>query len=110
MIVDNQIDLTKTKIGVVGAGSWGTALANLLALKGFMIDLWAFEKEVKDHIESLKMNSEFLPGVSHEPQKVFEPGDEVLVRIIEIDKEQERVSLSMRRLPEDDVARWVIEN
>ena len=62
-MVDNQIDLTKTKIGVVGAGSWGTALANLLALKGFMIDLWAFEKEVKDHIESLKMNSEFLPGV-----------------------------------------------
>ena len=61
--MDNQIDLTKTKIGVVGAGSWGTALANLLALKGFMIDLWAFEKEVKDHIESLKMNSEFLPGV-----------------------------------------------
>jgi glycerol-3-phosphate dehydrogenase (NAD(P)+) len=62
-MVDNQIDLTKTKIGVVGAGSWGTALANLLALKGFMIDLWAFEKEVKDHIESLKMNCEFLPGV-----------------------------------------------
>jgi glycerol-3-phosphate dehydrogenase (NAD(P)+) len=62
--VDNQIDLTKTKIGVVGAGSWGTALANLLALKGFLIDLWAFEKEVKDQIESVKMNSEFLPGVS----------------------------------------------
>jgi len=62
--VDNQIDLTKTKIGVVGAGSWGTALANLLALKGFLIDLWAFEKEVKDQIESVKVNSEFLPGVS----------------------------------------------
>lgn len=62
--MDNQIDLTKTKIGVVGAGSWGTALANLLALKGFLIDLWAFEKEVKDQIESVKMNSEFLPGVS----------------------------------------------
>ena len=62
--MDNQIDLTKTKIGVVGAGSWGTALANLLALKGFLIDLWAFEKEVQDQIESVKMNSEFLPGVS----------------------------------------------
>ncbi len=61
--MDNQIDLKKTKIGVVGAGSWGTALANLLALKGFRIDLWAFEKEVKDQIESLKMNNEFLPNV-----------------------------------------------
>lgn len=61
--MDNQIELIKTRIGVVGAGSWGTALANLLALKGFMIDLWAFEKEVKEQIESLKMNNEFLPGV-----------------------------------------------
>jgi ribosomal protein S1 len=32
-----------------------------------------------------------------------------LVRIIDIDTEQERVSLSMRRLPEDDIANWVIE-
>jgi glycerol-3-phosphate dehydrogenase (NAD(P)+) len=64
MTVNNHIDLTNTKIGVVGAGSWGTALANLLALKGFTIDLWVFEQEVKDQIESLQMNSEFLPGVS----------------------------------------------
>ena len=62
--MNNQIDLTKTRIGVVGAGSWGTALANLLALKGFTIDLWVFEQDVKDQIESLQMNSEFLPGVS----------------------------------------------
>jgi len=72
-------------------------------------DFGAFVK-LTDQITGLLHVSEFLPGVSHEPQKVFEPGDEVLVRIIEIDKEQERVSLSMRRLPEDDVARWVIEN
>ena len=34
------------KIGVIGAGSWGAALANLLAVKGYGIDLWVFEKEV----------------------------------------------------------------
>ena len=34
------------KIGVVGSGSWGTALANLLAQKGLSVDLWAFEEEV----------------------------------------------------------------
>ena len=33
-----------TKIGVVGAGAWGTALAKLLADKGFTLDLWAFER------------------------------------------------------------------
>jgi len=59
-----QIDVGKVKIGVVGAGRWGTALANLLALKGFKIDLWVFEKEVKDQIESYRENKVFLPGIS----------------------------------------------
>jgi len=56
---DNIDDL---KIGVVGAGSWGTALANLLAQKGFPVDLWAFEKEVKEQIRDNRENQIFLPG------------------------------------------------
>jgi len=51
------------KIGVVGAGSWGTALANLLAVKGYAIDLWVFEEEIKDQIRQLGENPVFLPGV-----------------------------------------------
>jgi glycerol-3-phosphate dehydrogenase (NAD(P)+) len=62
--VNMQIDIGKVKIGVVGAGSWGTALTNLLALKGFKIDLWVFEEEVKDQIEIYRENKVFLPGVS----------------------------------------------
>ncbi|MEW6673177.1 MAG: NAD(P)H-dependent glycerol-3-phosphate dehydrogenase [Thermodesulfobacteriota bacterium] len=50
-------------IGVVGAGSWGTALANLLAIKGFNVTLWAFEPEVRDRIRSTRENTLFLPGV-----------------------------------------------
>lgn len=50
------------KIGVVGSGSWGTALAKHLAEKGFEIDLWAFEKEVKDQIENTRENRYFLQG------------------------------------------------
>ena len=58
----NNIDIDSTKIGVVGAGSWGTAIANHLGLKGFKVDLWVFEKEVKDQIEKYRENKIFLPG------------------------------------------------
>ncbi len=59
-----MIQKNEMKIGVVGAGSWGTAIANLLAWKGFKIDLWAFEKEVKDQIETYRENKIFHPGFS----------------------------------------------
>lgn len=55
-------DPEKFRIGVVGAGSWGTALANLLAEKGYPIKLWVFEKEIKEQIEATKENKVFLPG------------------------------------------------
>jgi len=58
----NPMDVDKLKIGVVGAGSWGTALANLLALKGYQIDLWVFEPEVKDQMVAVRENRMFLPG------------------------------------------------
>ena len=54
-------------IGVIGGGSWGTALANVLAEKGFEIDLWAFEEEVKEQIGSHRENRLFLPGIALSP-------------------------------------------
>ena len=50
-------------IGVVGAGSWGTALARLLALKGHDVALWAREAEVVAEIQTHGENRSFLPGV-----------------------------------------------
>lgn len=60
----NPTDVNDVNIGVVGAGSWGTALANLLGLKGFKVDLWVFEKEVKEQIDAFRENKVFLPGFS----------------------------------------------
>lgn len=54
---------SKLPIGVVGAGSWGTALANLLAQKGHVVDLWVFEPEVCRQIEQTRENKVFLPDV-----------------------------------------------
>lgn len=51
------------KIGVIGAGAWGTALANLLAEKGFEVDLWAHENEVVQDILNEQENKVFLPGI-----------------------------------------------
>ena len=56
-----RIDSKKFKIAVVGAGSWGTAIGDLLACKGYPVSLWAFEKEVEDHIQKFHENKIFLP-------------------------------------------------
>jgi len=61
-MMKNNIDINSTRIGVVGAGSWGTAIANHLGLKGFKVDLWVFEKEVKEQISKDRENKIFLPG------------------------------------------------
>jgi len=52
-----------TKISVIGAGSWGTSLANLLAVKGFKVKLWCYEKEILDSINTTRENKVYLPGI-----------------------------------------------
>ena len=54
----------KNKILVLGAGAWGTAIANLLAENhNKKIFLWAFEKKVSEDINKKKINSQFLPKI-----------------------------------------------
>lgn len=49
-------------ISIVGAGSWGTAIAVLLARKGMNIKLWARDKELVETILNTRENTDFLPG------------------------------------------------
>jgi len=53
-----------TNVAVLGAGSWGTTLANLLATKGEKVRLWAYEPEVVEAINREHRNPVFLPSVS----------------------------------------------
>ncbi|MBW2077139.1 MAG: NAD(P)-dependent glycerol-3-phosphate dehydrogenase [Deltaproteobacteria bacterium] len=55
------------RIGIVGGGGWGTALAHHMALQEGDIDLWVREEEVCLQIERRGVNEEFLPGVSLSP-------------------------------------------
>jgi glycerol-3-phosphate dehydrogenase (NAD(P)+) len=52
----------KERIGVVGAGSWGTTLANLLAKKGHPVRLWSFEEDVTEAVNRRRENTAYLPG------------------------------------------------
>ena len=49
------------KIGIVGAGSWGTTLANHLAKNGHSVSIWAREPEVVESINADHINKIFLP-------------------------------------------------
>lgn len=51
------------KIAVIGAGSWGTTLADLLAKKGNAVTLWAYEPELVLEMQEKRENSLFLPGI-----------------------------------------------
>jgi glycerol-3-phosphate dehydrogenase (NAD(P)+) len=55
------------QVSIIGAGSWGTALAAALAREGRPIRLWAFESEVVDSIRARHENDVFLPGVRLPP-------------------------------------------
>lgn len=56
------------KCTVVGAGAWGTALANLLAENGHQTTLWAFEPDVSESVSAHWENRRFLPGIPLHPE------------------------------------------
>ena len=51
------------KIGVIGAGAWGTALARLLANNGSSVLLWCHEAETSQDILTNHLNSSFLADI-----------------------------------------------
>jgi glycerol-3-phosphate dehydrogenase (NAD(P)+) len=50
------------KIGIIGAGAWGTALSMLLADKGHDVTLWMYEKDLAEETARTRFNRVYLPG------------------------------------------------
>ena len=59
------------KVGVVGAGSWGTTLANVLAKKGYAVTLWAYEKDLVARMNKTHINDLYLDGFTLSPNLTF---------------------------------------
>lgn len=55
------------RVTVIGAGAWGTALANLLADTGAGVRMWAREAEVVDSVNAIGENSLYLEGARLNP-------------------------------------------
>lgn len=53
-----------TRLAVIGGGSWGTALAMVLAPRFERVRLWVFEPELAAIMQNTRENSAYLPGFS----------------------------------------------
>lgn len=56
-----------SQVGVIGAGAWGTALAQMLASDGREVVLWAYETEVVQAINADRRNPLYLPSATIAP-------------------------------------------
>ena len=64
----------KKQISIIGAGSWGTAIAILLSKQGYKIKLWVRENELLNTITNARENITYLPGVIL-PSNIYASGD-----------------------------------
>jgi small subunit ribosomal protein S1 len=74
-----------------------------------VLDFGAFV-EISNGIEGLVHVSEIGYSATGAPQDLVKAGERILVRILEIDVERERISLSMRRVPIEEQIAWMTEN
>lgn len=77
------------KVAVLGAGSWGTALAIQLAKNPLQVCLWGHLREDVEKLINANENTDFLPGIpfpenlkpSHDLQGCLQDADEILLAV-----------------------------
>lgn len=63
----NTQDTPKAKVAVMGAGSWGTVFAKVLADAGSQVTVWGRRSEIVDLINERRENTDYLPGMELPP-------------------------------------------
>ena len=95
---------------VIGAGSWGTALAKLLAEKGHRVHLWCFEESVAEQIRSKRENLDYLPGIAlpealevSQDHRVALEGAELVVAVVPTQWFREIMAAAAPFVPDDAI-------
>ncbi|OCC25013.1 glycerol-3-phosphate dehydrogenase [Croceicoccus estronivorus] len=94
------------KIGVIGAGAWGTALAQMLASDGRDVLIWALEPEVVQDVNSHHRNSLYLPSAQlaetiHATDDLTEAAQCATLLLVTPAQHLARILGQMPRLPRD---------
>ncbi|MDO4314081.1 MAG: NAD(P)-binding domain-containing protein, partial [Eubacteriales bacterium] len=58
-------------IGIIGAGSWGTALALLLNKNGHAVTVWSYKEEEAEMLAKTREHKSKLPGVPLPEDMIF---------------------------------------
>jgi glycerol-3-phosphate dehydrogenase (NAD(P)+) len=100
------------EFGVVGAGSWGTALACVLSQHGLPVRLWCHNPAVAHNIQKTGFNEVYLPGIQLPPEILATPDladlkscDPVLVVVPS--KALRDVAEKIRDISPHPEARWI---
>lgn len=75
---------------VLGAGSWGTALALVLARNQYAVYLWDIDSDLIDHLKSEKCNTRYIPDIAFPDN---------LIPIRSIDEAPAEISMVVNAVP-----------
>jgi glycerol-3-phosphate dehydrogenase (NAD(P)+) len=55
--------MSKSVVTVLGGGSFGTVIANIIANNGYLVKLWVRSEDLVSEINNDQLNNFYLPGL-----------------------------------------------